>query len=201
MRKLLIATNNVAKLREYNEILAGLPYALTSLAQEGLSEEVEEVGATFAENARLKAEAYARMSGLLTLADDSGLEVAALGGEPGVRSKRYAGETATDEERIRFLLDRMRSVPLEKRQARFRCAVAISTKAGLANLCQGTVAGLISFQPRGRFGFGYDPVFYLPDYGCTMAEIRPEEKNTISHRAQAGKAARLFLTQLADAAG
>ncbi|MCL5960645.1 MAG: RdgB/HAM1 family non-canonical purine NTP pyrophosphatase [Chloroflexi bacterium] len=197
MEKLLIATNNPAKLGEYAEILAGSPFKLTSLGGEGITEEVAETGATFAENARLKASAYAKMSGFLTLADDSGLEVRALGGEPGVQSKRYAGENATDFDRIHFLLDRMRSVPLEKRQARFCCVIAIATATGAVSLCRGTVAGLIAFEPRGGFGFGYDPVFYLPDYGRTMAEMLPAEKNRISHRGQAGKAARVFLTQLA----
>jgi XTP/dITP diphosphohydrolase len=194
---LLIATNNPAKLREYEEILAGLPFVLTSLREQRIFDDVEETGSTFSENASLKAVTYARISGLVSLADDSGLEVRALGGEPGVWSKRYAGEDATDAERIAFLLRRLEGAALEERQARFRCVIAIASQDGLTHFCEGSVVGLIAFEPRGQSGFGYDPVFYLPDYGCTMAEITTAEKNYISHRARAGKAARAFLAQFA----
>ncbi|HIC93340.1 MAG TPA: non-canonical purine NTP pyrophosphatase, partial [Anaerolineae bacterium] len=158
MPKLLIATNNPGKLREYEELLAGLPLELTSPAREGLSLEVAETGESFAENARLKAVAYARASGLLTLADDSGLEVDALSGRPGVHSARYAGEGADDEERYRLLLEEMRGVPWEKRTARFRCVIAIATPEGEVRTAEGTCEGIIAFEPRGEHGFGYDPV-------------------------------------------
>jgi len=196
MPKLLIATNNSGKLREYEELLAGLPLELTSPAREGLSLEVEETGESFAENARLKAIAYAQASGLLTLADDSGLEVDALGGRPGVRSARYAGEGADDERRYRLLLEEMRGVPWEKRTARFRCVIAIATPEGEVRTAEGTCEGIIAFEPRGEHGFGYDPVFYLPQHGKTMAELEPSAKNRISHRARAAQKAREILREL-----
>ena len=196
MPKLLIATNNPGKLREYEELLAGLPLELTSPAREGLSLEVAETGESFAENARLKAVAYARASGLLTLADDSGLEVDALSGRPGVHSARYAGEGADDEERYRLLLEEMRGVPWEKRTARFHCVIAIATPEGEVRTAEGTCEGIIAFEPRGEHGFGYDPVFYLPQHGRTMAELEPRAKNRISHRARAARKAREILREL-----
>lgn len=183
--KLLIATSNPGKLREYKELLKGLPFELTYLPEEGIDFEVQEAGQSFAENARLKASSYARASGLLTLADDSGLEVDALGGEPGVRSARYAGENAGDEERYLLLLKKLEGVPWERRTARFRCVLALATPEGEIYLMEGVREGIIAFGPRGEHGFGYDPVFYMPEYGRTMAELLPEEKNLLSHRAQA----------------
>jgi XTP/dITP diphosphohydrolase len=185
MVKLLIATNNPGKIREYEELLAGLPLELTYPAQEGLDIEVAETGESFAENARLKAIAYARASGLLTLADDSGLEVDALGGEPGTRSARYAGKGASDEERYQLLLKNLRGVPWEERTARFRCVIVVATPEGRIHTAEGTCEGIIAFEPGGEHGFGYDPVFYFPEYGMTMAELPLEIKNQISHRAMA----------------
>ena len=193
MIKLLIATHNPGKVREYKELLAGLPLELTYPAQEGLDIEVAETGKSFAENARLKAITYARASGLLTLADDSGLEVDALGGEPGIRSARYAGTGASDEDRYRLLLEKLREVPWEERTARFRCVIAVATPAGQIHTAEGTCEGIIAFEPRGKHGFGYDPVFYLPEYGKTLAELPPETKNEISHRARAAQRARAFV--------
>jgi len=193
MPKLLIATNNAHKYRELAAILGDIPYTLTSLAAEGITLEVEEAGRTYAENATLKARAYATISGLLTLADDSGLEVEALGGEPGLRSARYAGEGATNPQRIAKLLSRLEGVPWERRRARFICVIAIATPQGDVHLFEGICQGVIAFAARGEQGFGYDPIFYLPEYGCTMAELPEEEKNRISHRAQAGMAAARWL--------
>ncbi|MGQ9626505.1 MAG: XTP/dITP diphosphatase [Anaerolineae bacterium] len=183
--KLLIATRNPGKLREYKELLKDLPFEPTYLPEEGIDFEVQEAGQSFAENARLKASSYARASGLLTLADDSGLEVDALGGEPGVRSARYAGENAGDEERYWLLLKKLEGVSWERRTARFRCVLALATPEGEIYLTEGVREGMIAFGPRGEYGFGYDPVFYMPEYGRTMAELLPEEKNRLSHRAQA----------------
>jgi XTP/dITP diphosphohydrolase len=188
-KKLLVATNNPGKLKEYADLLDGLPAALTTPAQEVLSMEVKESGTTFAENAILKARAYAEASGLLTLADDSGLEVDALGGAPGVRSARYAGEGASDADRYRLLLRHLADVPEKERTARFRCVVAIATPGGDVHTAEGRCEGLIGFEPRGTHGFGYDPVFYMPDRGQTMAELPAEVKNRISHRARAIQAA------------
>ena len=162
------------------------------------AQDVEETGTTFAENARLKALTYARQSGLLTLADDSGLEVDALGGEPGVFSKRYAGEGKSDAERIEFLLDKLRDVPPGKRSARFRCAIAIASPDGKLHETDGTCEGEIIFSPRGTNGFGYDPIFYFPARGVTMAELPPEEKNRVSHRAQAAIHARTILSKIVE---
>ena len=193
IRPLLIATNNRGKLREYRQILAGLPFVLTSLDEQGLDFEVPEEGATFAANAIAKARAYAAASGLLTLADDSGLEVEALGGEPGVRSARYAGEGASDAERIALLLSRLTGVPPERRQARFVCVIAVAEPGGQVRTVTGHVSGVIAPRPKGSGGFGYDPVFYIPELGRTMAELSAAEKNRISHRARAGQAARDLL--------
>lgn len=189
MRKLLVASNNPGKLKEYADLLDRLPVTLTSPVQEGLSLAVDESGATFAENAILKARAYAEASGLLTLADDSGLEVDALDGAPGVRSARYAGEGASDEDRYRLLLRNLAGVPQEKRTARFRCVVAVATPQGKVHTAEGRCEGIIGFEPRGTHGFGYDPAFYLPDRGQTMAELPPTVKNRISHRGRAVQAA------------
>jgi len=196
MIKLLIATNNPGKVREYEALLRGLPLTLTCPAQEGIDIRVEETGSTFAENARLKAVAYARASGLLTLADDSGLEVDALGGEPGPRSARYAGPGASDENRYRLLLSGLEGVPWERRTARFRCVIAVATPQGEVRTAEGTCEGIIAFEPKGKHGFGYDPVFYVLEHGQTMAELGPEVKNRISHRARAAEGARRILQEL-----
>jgi XTP/dITP diphosphohydrolase len=198
MIKLLVATNNPGKVREYEALLEGLPLTLTYLVQEGLDVEVEETGSTFAENARLKAMAYARASDLWTLADDSGLEVDALGGEPGTYSARYAGQGASDEDRYRLLLRKLEGVPWEQRTARFRCVIAVATPQGEIRTAEGTCEGIIAFEPKGEHGFGYDPVFYMPEHGQTMAELEPEVKNRISHRARAAEGARKILQELLD---
>ena len=194
--KLLIATHNPGKVREYQELLAGLPLELTCPAQEGLDIEVAETGESFAENARLKAAAYARASGLVTLADDSGLEVDALGGEPGIHSARYAGTGASDEDRYQLLLAKLQEVPWEERTARFRCVIAVATPDGQFHTAEGTCEGIIAFEPKGEHGFGYDPVFYFEEYGKTMAELPPETKNKISHRARAAQGARGWMLEV-----
>ena len=187
MNKLLIATSNMGKVREYQALLRDLDAELTWPLRENLQMEVEETGDTYAENARLKAEAYAASSGLWTLADDSGLEVDALGGAPGVRSARYAGEAASDRERYRLLLERLAGTPPEKRSARFRCVIALASPAGRVWFREGSCEGVITAVASGEGGFGYDPVFCVPELGCTMAELPQEEKNQISHRARAAR--------------
>ena len=183
--KLLLATNNQAKVREYKSLLSGLSYELVTLAEQGITLVVDEVGESLEENARLKAAVLAAKSQLLTLADDSGLEVDALGGEPGRLSARYAGENASDIERVSYLLARLNGVPQEKRTARFRCVIALATADGKIEFCCGECQGWITFAPRGEHGFGYDPVFYLPELNKTMAELPLELKNQVSHRGQA----------------
>lgn len=191
--KLLLGTNNRGKIREYRGLLSGLPYRLVTPAETGITGAVEETGRTLEENARLKATFLAAESRLLTLADDSGLEVDALGGEPGPLSARYAGENATDNDRINYLLARLRGVSRERRTARFRCVIAIAVPDGEVALCEGECPGRIAFQPRGGNGFGYDPIFYLPEMNYTMAELSPEVKNRVSHRGRAAEKARRIL--------
>jgi XTP/dITP diphosphohydrolase len=199
--KFLVATNNPGKIREYRDLLQGLPgrVSITFPTQEGLDLEVEELGATFAENARLKARAYAQALGLLTLADDSGLEVDALDGAPGVRSARFAGPGASDVDRYRKLLAELAGVPPGERRARFRCVVALTLPDGPIYTAEGTCEGEIGFAARGEHGFGYDPVFVVEGYGGkTLAELPSEVKNRISHRARAVEAALPTLRQLLD---
>lgn len=191
--KLLLATSNQAKIREYQSLLDDLPFKLVTPTELGITTVVDEVGENLEENARLKAIALAAESKILALADDSGLEVDALGGEPGRLSARYAGEGASDRDRIDYLLSRLRDVPWLKRTARFRCVIAVATPAGEVELCSGECSGIIILEPVGEQGFGYDPIFYLPELGKTMAELAPKMKNRISHRGQAaGKVYRLL---------
>lgn len=203
MTKLLIATNNPGKVREYEEMLQDLPgIEITFPAQEGLDLEVEESGGTFEENARLKAAAYCLVSGLPTLADDSGLEVDALDGAPGVRSARYAGPGASDADRYRKLLAELAGVPAGRRSARFRCVVALALPRGTVHTAEGTCEGQIGLAPRGEFGFGYDPIFIVAGQGGrTMAELEPEVKNRISHRARAIQAMLPDLKRLLSLSG
>ncbi|MBI4287237.1 MAG: XTP/dITP diphosphatase [Chloroflexi bacterium] len=197
MIDLLLATHNEHKITEYRSLLAGLPYRVASLSEQGITMKAPESGATFEENAIEKARIYAPLSRLPTLAEDSGLEVEALGGEPGVLSARYAGENASDADRVRFLLDRMKDIPLEKRRARFRCVIALIWPGNGLEVFNGECRGVIAFEPRGSLGFGYDPVFFLPEFGKTMAEVSAETKNQISHRASAVRKARQFLERRA----
>jgi XTP/dITP diphosphohydrolase len=201
--KLLIATNNPGKVREYEEMLQDLPgIEITFPAQEELGLEVEESGGTFEENARLKAMAYTRASGLPTLADDSGLQVDALDGAPGVRSARYAGPGASDANRYRKLLAELAGVPAGRRSARFRCVVALALPRGTVHTAEGTCEGQIGLAPRGEFGFGYDPIFIVDGQGGrTMAELEPEVKNRISHRARAIQAMLPDLKRLLSLSG
>ena len=196
MPKLLIATNNRGKLREFSSLLEGIPFELTTLADEGLDISVAEDGDTFEDNAKLKATICAAESGLLALADDSGLEVEALGGEPGVMSARYAGDDATDEQRVSYLLSKLKTVPWEKRQARFVCVIAIAHPSGEVYLCEGECSGIIALEPKGAKGFGYDPIFYFPDLDKTMAALPPDQKNKLSHRGKAAEKARQILCNL-----
>ena len=201
MQTLLIATHNQGKLREYRTLLADLPLKVVNLDEAGVDFDVDETGTTFAENALLKARAYAAATGLLTWADDSGLEVDALDGAPGVYSARYAGPDATDEDRYRKLLHTLAAQPDAPRTARFRCVVALVTPDGAAYTTDGVCPGVIIDEPRGSHGFGYDPVFLLPDLGQTMAELPPATKNRISHRGRAAAAAKTVLADLLHVPG
>jgi XTP/dITP diphosphohydrolase len=194
--RLLLATNNPYKVRELTAILQGIPALIVTPATVGLRLDARETGTSYEENARIKAVAFAQASGLMALADDSGLEVEALGGAPGIISARYAGHEATAEDRIALLLHNLRGVPPEQRRARFVAVIAIALPDGRVYIARGECSGLIIDEPRGTGGFGYDPVFYLPEYGCTMAELPEAIKNQISHRARAGAQARAIIMQL-----
>jgi XTP/dITP diphosphohydrolase len=192
--ELLIATRNRGKIAELQLLLASLPLRLRNVAEFPATEEVEETGATFTDNAILKARAYAGQTGLWALADDSGLEVDALGGAPGVFSARYGGAGLTDAERVERLLGELSQCATEKRRARFICVIAIADPQGqIANISMGRCEGLIAHAPRGSKGFGYDPVFVPDGFEQTFGELSPEIKQNISHRALALQAARSFL--------
>jgi XTP/dITP diphosphohydrolase len=199
MPKLCVGTTNRGKQHELAELLAGWPVEIVFPQQLGLAFEVEETGHTFAEIAAQKARAYARAAGMPALADDSGLEVDALGGAPGIHTARYAGPGASDEDRYLKLLAELGNTPLEQRTARFCCAVAIARPDGRVAIAEGTCEGRIAFEPRGENGFGYDPVFLVSGRGMTMAELPSEVKNEISHRARALRAARPLLDALLEA--
>ena len=195
MPKLLLATSNPGKIREYHFLLCGLGYQMTTLAEEGITRVVTESGNNYEENARLKAITYAKLGQLIALADDSGLEVDALNGEPGIQSARFAGETATDAEKVSLLLARLNDVPCEQRTARFKCVIAIATPGGHSELCYGECQGMIAIEAKGKNGFGYDPIFFVPHLNKTVAQLTPKEKNAISHR---GNAIRKFKPLLED---
>jgi len=198
--RLLVATHNSGKAREYAQLLVDLPLAVTWLDDVGVTVAVEETRETFTENALLKARYYAVLTGLLTWADDSGLEVDALGGQPGVYSARYGGPGLSDHQRYAMLLDALIGVPEAQRTARFRCVVALAQPDGSTWTTEGAVEGRILTAPRGASGFGYDPVFFVPEYNRTMAELPAAVKNQISHRAIAAAHARKWLAaQLAGA--
>lgn len=199
--KVLIATSNPGKRREYAELLAGIDAGGAGVEwvlpdEVGVALDVAETGQTFVANAVLKAGAFARASGLLTLADDSGLEVDVLGGAPGVRTARYAGPGATDRDRYIKLLNELAGVNPAERGARFVCAVAVCTPGGEVHTAEGELRGRIAFEPSGENGFGYDPVFYVPGLRMTLAQVDAETKNRISHRAAALAAIRPTLEAL-----
>ncbi|HEX8458855.1 MAG TPA: XTP/dITP diphosphatase [Pyrinomonadaceae bacterium] len=192
--ELLIATNNAGKMRELRALLENLPVRLRQLSEFPHVEEVEETGRTFAENALLKARLYSRGTNLRTLADDSGLEVDALDGAPGVLSARYAGRDATDEERNARLLSELARTGDSRRTARFVCVIALCNPAtGATEIFKGTCEGRIAEEPRGRHGFGYDPLFIPAGHTETFGELPEAVKQQISHRAQALAAVRAYL--------
>jgi XTP/dITP diphosphohydrolase len=191
--RLLIATTNPGKVREYQQLLNGLNCDLVGLADVGITQDVAETGETYEDNALLKARAYAAQSGLLTLADDSGLEVDALNGRPGVHSARYAPDSPT---RIRRLLTEMQPVPADRRSARFQCVIAVAWPDGRTEITSGTCEGWITTEARGSNGFGFDPVFHVIERGLTMAELPDDVKNQISHRAHAAQKMRPVLERI-----
>ncbi len=196
--RVLLATSNPHKVGELREILAAVPATFVTPDELGLSVAVAETGETFEQNAVLKALAYAEAAGLPALADDSGLEVDALGGEPGIFSSRWAGEGTPYPVRFRLLAERLAGVPPEQWTARYRCAIALAAPAprGLYQVVEGRLEGRLVAEPRGSGGFGYDPIFFIPSLGRTVAELSAEEKHRISHRGAAARAAIAPLTEL-----
>ena len=193
----MLASASRHKLAEFQRVFAGSYVRLLSPLELGCACEVDETGATFADNARLKAAAYARACRRWTMADDSGLEIDALDGAPGVRSSRFAGPTATDDDRNARALDLLREVPDDQRTARYQCAIAIADPDGdIAYESEATVEGAIGRAPRGAGGFGYDPLFIVGPGQTTVAELPGAAKDVISHRGQAGRAARKFLERV-----
>jgi XTP/dITP diphosphohydrolase len=191
--KLVAATKNKGKLKEIAELLADLPCEVVSMAQLGIEDDIEETGATFEENALIKAKSIWNKTGETVMADDSGLEVDFLDGAPGVYSARYAGEGASDEDRNRKLLDALDGVPADKRTARFVCVIAVVFADGSTRTVRGVCEGYIATEPVGNNGFGYDPLFYVPEIGMTIAQMGAELKNSISHR---GNALRKMMEEL-----
>lgn len=198
--RIVLATTNRHKIDEFRALLADVPCELIGPANLDLVVEVEETGTTFHENAVLKAIAYAEAANLPALADDSGLEIDALGGEPGVYSARWAGEDTPYEDRFRILFERLTSIADERRTARYHCVIAVAQPAphGLYTMVDGTLEGRISREACGSGGFGYDPIFYVPEKGRTVGEMTPAEKHAISHRGRAAAAVREPLKRLLE---
>lgn len=196
MRSLVLATRNIGKLAEFRDLVKDYSVHVLSLEDFPGIPEIEETGSTFTENALIKARAVAKATGLLVVADDSGLEVDCLDGAPGVLSARFAGEPGNDRRNNEKLLDLLGDVSQERRTARFRCVLAVVTPEGEEFLAEGSCEGMIALAPCGNRGFGYDPLFFLPEFGLTMAQLELEIKNRISHRAQAFQAVKKVLAML-----
>ena len=192
-KKIIFATKNPGKMEEIRMILGDLKLPILSMKEAGIDLDIVEDGTTFEENAVIKAKAVAKQADAIVLADDSGLEIDALNKEPGIYSARYMGEDTSYEIKNQNLIDRLEGVPDEKRTARFVCAIAAAFPDGRVITSYGTIEGMIGYESRGNGGFGYDPIFYLPEYGCSPAELTPEKKNELSHR---GKALRAMKEQL-----
>lgn len=191
--KIIFATGNEGKMREIRMILEDLGTEVLSLKEAGIALEVQEDGETFEENAVIKARAVMEETKALVLADDSGLEIDYLNGEPGVYSARYMGEDTSYRIKNQNLIERLEGVPEEKRTARFVCVIAAAFPDGRILTARGTIEGIIGYEERGEGGFGYDPIFWLPEYGCSTAELTMEKKNELSHR---GKALREMKNEL-----
>lgn len=195
MKKFIAATKNKGKLKEIEEILSGLPFEVISMEEAGVLDDIEEYGSTFEENALIKAREVYKATNEMVMADDSGLEVDYLDGAPGIYSSRFAGEGASDEDRNNKLLSLLEGVPFEERKARFVCVIAVILPGGEEFTVRGTCEGYIGFEPQGTNGFGYDPLFYVPEYDMTSAQMESSKKHEISHR---GKALRMMVEELKE---
>ena len=194
MKRIIFATSNEGKMKEIRLIMADSGYEVVSLKEAGISADIEENGTTFEENALIKATEIAKVApDCIVLADDSGLEIDYLNKEPGIYSARYAGVDTSYDIKNTLLLERLAGVPDEQRTARFVCAVAAAFPDGSTEVVRGTIEGIIGYEIAGENGFGYDPIFYLPEYGCTTAELEPEKKNELSHRGNALRAMRKIM--------
>ena len=193
MKKIIFATGNQDKMREIHEILADMDVEVVSMKEAGIHADIVENGSTFEENAVIKAKTICELTGEITLADDSGLEIDDLNKEPGIYSARYMGEDTSYDVKNKNLIDRLDGVPKEKRTARFVCAIAAVLPDGRELVTRQTMEGYIGWEPEGENGFGYDPIFYLDEYGCSSAAISPEQKNAISHRGKALRAMKELL--------
>ena len=185
MQKLIFATGNQGKMKEIREILADMDVEILSMKEAGVDLDIQEDGVTFQENAIIKAKAVQEATGELTLADDSGLDIDYLNGEPGVYSARYMGEDTSYRIKNANLIKRLEGVPMEQRTARFVCVIAAAFPDGRVETARATIEGVIGYEERGQNGFGYDPIFYVPEYNCSTAELSPVQKNAISHRGKA----------------
>lgn len=199
MKKLIFATENQGKLKEIREIMADLDVEVLSMKEAGVQTEIEENGTTFEENAVIKARAVGKLTGELTLADDSGLEIDYLNKEPGVYSARYMGEDTSYHVKNASLIKRLEGVPMEQRTARFVCVIAAVFPDGKVETARGTIEGVIGYEERGENGFGYDPIFYVPELNCSTAELTPGQKNEISHRGKALRKMKEILKEAWDA--
>ena len=195
MKKIVFATGNQGKLREVKKILADLNVDIVSMKEEGIQIDVDENGTTFAENAQIKATAIGAHTDAIVLADDSGLVIDALNGEPGIYSARYLGEDTSYRIKNQNLIDRLEGVPDERRTARFVCAIAAALPDGTVLHTEGTIEGIIGYEERGENGFGYDPIFCVPKLGKTTAELTDDEKNAISHRGSALEKMKVLLRE------
>ena len=193
MDKIIFATGNAGKMKEVREILKDLNVEVLSMKEAGIQADVEENGKTFQENAVIKAREIMKISGEVVLADDSGLEIDYLNKEPGIYSARYMGEDTSYRIKNANLIERLQGVPDEKRTARFVCAIAAAFPDGSIETTEGTIEGRIGYEEKGENGFGYDPIFYVPEFGCTTAELTGEQKNQISHRGKALEAMKEIL--------
>ena len=198
MDKIVFATTNEGKVKEIKEILKDFPIEVVSMKEMGITADIEENGATFEENSLIKARALAKLTGLPALADDSGLEVDYLNGEPGIYSARYLGRDTDYDYKNNYIINKLSDAQDKERSARFVCVISLVLPDGREFVERGVVEGLIGYEQRGENGFGYDPIFYLPEYGKTSAELSPDEKNKISHRGKALSAMKKLIMNLVD---
>lgn len=196
MDKIVFATTNEGKVKEIKEILKDFPIEVVSMKEMGITADIEENGTTFEENSLIKARALAKLTGLPALADDSGLEVDYLNGEPGIYSARYLGRDTDYDYKNNYIIDKLSGAKGEDRSARFVCVISLVLPDGREFVERGVVEGLIGYEQKGENGFGYDPIFYLPEYGKTSAELPPDEKNKISHRGKALTAMKKLIVTL-----